>query len=58
MVVDPRITRNWIQKWVFALLNPLALFFGTLANYFAHLAQLLMGNENWSFGKAFVPTDS
>jgi len=42
---------------VFALLNPLALFFGTLANYFAHLAQLLMGNENWSFGKVFVPVE-
>jgi len=55
--VDPTKHRHWAQKWIIALLNPLALFFGTEANWFAHFVEMLKGNETPNVGKLFIPIE-
>jgi len=55
--VDPTKHRLWFQKWIVAFLNPVALFFGTEANWIAHTVELFRGNENLSIGKLCVPIE-
>jgi len=57
IMVDPRKDRIWFQKWIMAFINPLLLFFGTEANWFAHLVEMIKGNENVSVGKLFIPIE-
>ena len=55
-IVDPTKERNFFQSKIMVWLNPVFLFFGIPANYWAHLVQLLCREENFSIGKLFFPT--
>ena len=55
LVTDPTVERNFVQHYVTPFINPLLLCFGVYANYVAHTVELLLGRENFSVGKLFLP---
>ncbi|GMH67580.1 hypothetical protein TL16_g04715 [Triparma laevis f. inornata] len=55
LITDPTMERNWFQKWITPVLNPVILTFGLWGNYLFHLGELLKGNEVISIGKFFLP---
>lgn len=55
LVTDPTVQRNLVQRTLFPCLNMVILWFGLPANYMAHLVELLLGRENFSFGKLLLP---
>ena len=55
LVVDQTCERSLYQKYITPYMTPILLFFGIPANFFAHLTELLSGNEEFSVGKLFLP---
>jgi fatty acid desaturase len=55
LVTNPTVKRAWFQKYVMPYINPIVLCFGVYGNYFAHLVELLKGNEELSIGKLLLP---
>ncbi|GMI07310.1 hypothetical protein TrVE_jg845 [Triparma verrucosa] len=56
LITDPTVPRNFFQKYVTPILNPVILTFGLWGNYGFHLGEVLKGNEPVSIGKLFLPT--
>ena len=57
LVTNPTVERNWVQKHVMPLLNPVLLCFGLYANYIAHLVETIKGNEVFSPAKLLMPIE-
>ena len=55
LVTNPTVRRAWFQKKIMPYIHPIVLCFGVYGNYFAHLVELLKGNEEFSIGKLFLP---
>jgi len=55
LVTNPTVRRAWFQKKIMPYIHPLVLCLGVYGNYFAHLVELLKGNEEFSIGKLFLP---
>ena len=55
LVTDPTVPRNFFQRIITPLLNPLVLIFGIWGNYSFHLTELIKGNEKPSLGKLVFP---
>jgi len=57
LCTDPTTRRSWFQAIVAPMINPVLLFFGPWVNYIAHGIELALGNEKFSIGKLFLPTE-
>jgi fatty acid desaturase len=57
LVTDPTVDRNWFQKCITPILNPLILSLGMWGNYIAHTTFLLKGEENFHWGKLILPVE-
>lgn len=55
LVTDPTKPRNLVQAWVLPYITPVLLCFGIYANWVAHFIELLLGREDLSIGKLFMP---
>jgi len=55
LVTDPSVPRHWIQEKIMPYIHPIILTFGLPANFFAHLVEMLNGNEAWRPTKAILP---
>lgn len=40
LITDPTMERNWFQKWITPVLNPVILTFGLWGNYLFHLGEV------------------
>ncbi|GMI40061.1 hypothetical protein TrCOL_g931 [Triparma columacea] len=56
LVTDPTVERNWFQRVVTPILNPLVLIFGIWGNYSFHASEMLRGNEKLQLGKLIFPS--
>ena len=57
LVTDPTVERHWIQRYVLPYINPIILTFGLPANFFAHLVDMIKGNEEWRVTKLILPAN-
>lgn len=55
LITDPTIKRGWVQEKITPYINPLILTFGLVANYSAHLIDMVKGNEEWRLWKLILP---
>jgi len=55
LVTDPTQPRHWVQAYVTPYIHPIILTFGLVANYFAHLTEMLVGREAWRPTKVLLP---
>jgi len=55
LVTDPSVERHWVQAKIMPYIHPLILTFGLVANYMAHLTEMLQGREAWRPTKAILP---
>jgi len=55
LVTDPTRERNCIEKYLTPYLNPVILTFGIYANFFAHMVEMIKGNERIVPAKLLFP---
>lgn len=55
LIADPTVERGFVAKYINPYINPILLTFGMWGNYWAHLLEMIQGNENVTLGKLCLP---